>query len=74
MHEYVHDKELQPKIFEKDNKILDDKKNLENKLIPKTDRQKHIEPNIVSDKIKHTHQNEINKKLENNKINKTDNL
>jgi len=74
MHEYIHDKELQPKIVEKDKKVFDDRKNMENKLNPKTDRTKNTEHNNIADKLKHTHQNEINRKQENNKINKTNNL
>lgn len=75
MYEYVHDKELQPRVIERDKKSAqnNDKKSRLHS-VSKSERPKITEPNIPASKIQHTHNNQIITKKENNQLKNSDKL
>lgn len=79
MYEYVHDKELQPRILERDKKsaINDISKNNEKKSRiqsgKRSEKKRLTEHSIAPSKILHTHNNHVIGKKDNNN-NKIDNL
>jgi hypothetical protein len=74
MYGYVHDKDLQPRIIEREKKSANDDKKPRIHSVKKTERTKLTEPNIPASKILHTNNNNIIATNENHKQNKSKNL